>query len=102
MYGTISGSLAKERQRSVSTSYNRPLYDNLQQVRSKVLQDELRGDRLRTFDHGSTLLKNEINKKLGNDLFDIKLSNHRYDPMAHQSRQRPLEENIKRLKETAE
>ena len=59
--------------------------------------------KIRPFDHynDSALVKGEINKKLGSDLFNINLTRN-YDPLIHQKRQKPLEESIKKLKEAAE
>jgi hypothetical protein len=45
------------------------------------------------------LVKQEINKKLGDDIYNIKLPSRAYDALTHQARQKPLEESIKRMKE---
>lgn len=58
--------------------------------------------KVRPFDHGSTLLKDEINKKLGDDIFSINLPPRAYDPLMHQTRQKPLEDSIRRLKQTTD
>lgn len=49
--------------------------------------------------HQNSTLKKEINKKLGDEIFNIDLSHRKYDPSFHYARQKPLQDNIKRLKD---
>ena len=49
-------------------------------------------------DYRQNFVKEEINKKLGDDIYNIKLPSRAYDALVHQARQRPLEESIKRMK----
>jgi Rps23 Pro-64 3,4-dihydroxylase Tpa1-like proline 4-hydroxylase len=79
-------------------------YQNQQSAKTKqFVEDHMYSRKIRPFDHynDSALVKGEINKKLGSDLFNINLTRN-YDPLIHQKRQKPLEESIKKLKEAAE
>lgn len=99
-YGTTTGSFY-DRERPVDSSYGAFSQDRrVSSTRKKQLDEELQMSRakVRPFDHGSTLLKDEINKKLGDDIFSINLPQRAYDPLMHQARQKPLEDSIRRLK----